>query len=172
MLKGKKIQLRAMEPEDVDVLYQWENDPDKWKITGTFAPVSRFALEQYVLATENDFFTHRQLRLMIVENKKHQTIGSIDLFNFKPLYLRAEVGILIIEEFQRKGMGKESLELCIEYAQKTLGLHQIYSNIQADNKASIALFKNAGFQFVGRKKDWIKENDIWKDMLMYQLLLK
>ena len=172
MLKGNKILLRAMEPTDVDTLYKWENDPEMWNVTGTFAPVSRFALEQYVLATEKDFFSNRQLRLMIVENKRQTIIGSIDLFNYNPMYFRAEIGILIIQEFQRRGMGKESLKLFIDYAHRTLGLHQVYCNIQSDNKTSIALFKNLGFQFVGRKKDWVKEDGVWKDILLYQLLLR
>ena len=31
LLENKTIQLRAIEPEDLEVLYKWENDTDVWK---------------------------------------------------------------------------------------------------------------------------------------------
>ena len=31
------IKLRALEVEDVDILYRWENDPNVWKVSGTMA---------------------------------------------------------------------------------------------------------------------------------------
>ncbi len=170
MLQEKRVILRAMEPGDVELLYRWENEPEVWDITGTFAPVSRFALEQYVM-NSNDFFSSKQLRLMIEEKKHQTTIGSIDIFDYSPLHRRAEIGIIIIREFRRKGLGKESLMLALRYVKETLGLHQLYCHIHADNKNSIALFKNAGFRFVGRKKDWVKESGNWKDVLFYQILL-
>ena len=30
-LENKKIKLRALEPEDLDFLYKWENDTKFWK---------------------------------------------------------------------------------------------------------------------------------------------
>ncbi len=170
MLQEKRVILRAMEPEDVEVLYRWENDPEVWDITGTIAPVSRFDLEQYVMNSK-DFYGSKQMRLMIVEKKQGKSIGSIDIFNFSPRHLRAEIGIIIIREFRRKGLGKESLLLTLRYAKERLGLHQVYCHIHAGNKSSIELFKNAGFHFVGRKKDWVKEAGSWKDVLLYQMLL-
>ena len=46
-----------------------------------------------------------------------------------------------------------------------LGLHQLYCNITADNKASIKLFTNAGFNIISRKKDWIWTGEKWEDEL-------
>ena len=36
MLVGENISLRALEPEDLDLFYQWENDSSIWKISQTY----------------------------------------------------------------------------------------------------------------------------------------
>ena len=48
ILKGKRLLLRAVEPSDIDLLYQWENDPLIWKVSNTITPYSRFQIEEYV----------------------------------------------------------------------------------------------------------------------------
>ena len=41
-LSGTNIYLRAIEPEDLDILYQWENDSSLWVHGCTLAPFSKF----------------------------------------------------------------------------------------------------------------------------------
>ena len=56
-LKGEHIYLRALEPKDLEVLYHWENNPAIWKVSNTFAPYSKFVLEQYLVnAHERHFY--------------------------------------------------------------------------------------------------------------------
>ena len=40
MLKGKYVKLRAIEPEDVDLIYEWENDFELWNVSETLKPFS------------------------------------------------------------------------------------------------------------------------------------
>ena len=35
LLHNDIITLRAMEPQDVDLLYEWENDTDLWTVSNT-----------------------------------------------------------------------------------------------------------------------------------------
>ena len=39
-LTGKQIELRAVEPEDLDALYRWENDSSLWIYGSTVSPLS------------------------------------------------------------------------------------------------------------------------------------
>ena len=92
------IVLRAIEPEDIDLIYSWENDPSVWPVSNTIAPFSRYVLTKYIESSHLDIFQTRQLRLMIdlyKDNNQKQTIGSIDLFDFDPFHMRAGVGVLI-----------------------------------------------------------------------------
>ena len=45
-LKGKQIHLRALEPEDLDFLYQIENNESFWEVSHTKTPFSKFILKQ------------------------------------------------------------------------------------------------------------------------------
>lgn len=172
-LENKHILLRAPEPEDLELLYNWENDTKTWQVSNTVTPFSKFILRQYLETAGKDIFEARQLRLMIdlKKDKSSETIGTIDLFDFDPLHLRAGVGILIAsEKNRRKGHATQSLDLLIQYAFGTLHLHQLFCNILEDNLASIALFQKAGFEIIGIKKDWVRSGADWQDEYLLQMI--
>jgi diamine N-acetyltransferase len=172
-MNGSKVSLRALEPDDVEILYKWENDRSIWHLSNNISPLSRFTLEQYVMSAGQDIFATRQVRMMIdLRNPENgiKTIGSIDLFEFEPAHQRAGVGILILEGFRGKGYASESLELLINYAFETLQLHQLFANISVDNLESIRLFESKGFRFIGVKKEWNRIRNNWQDESMFQLI--
>ena len=47
-LSNDRIYLRAVEPEDMDVMYEMENDPSMWDISNFTVPYSRYVLRQYI----------------------------------------------------------------------------------------------------------------------------
>ncbi len=170
-LKGEKIYLRALEPTDIDEVYQWENDSSIWHLSNTISPYSRFVLEQYLASAHQDIFTAKQLRLAI-SLPSHQPIGCIDIFDFDPLHQRAGVGILIAQKADRsKGYASEALELLIRYCRDTVHLHQLYCNISEGNDSSLKLFTKQGFELCGTKKSWLREGNGWKDEFLLQRLL-
>lgn len=167
-LKGNKVQLRALERGDLDFLFQLENDPKVWEISGTLTPYSRDVLTLYLDNAHRDIYEVKQLRLVIctLDNK---AIGLIDLFDFDPKNKRAGVGIIIADAADRNhGIGTESMEILSKYAFNTLGLRQLYANILEANQGSIHLFKKLGFHLVGIKKDWIYTEGVFKDELLFQ----
>jgi len=169
------INLRALEPEDVDLLYRWENDPEIWSVSNTINPYSRFILEKYVENSHLDIYQVKQLRMMIDVKtpgmKKPRTIGTIDLFDFDPYHNRAGVGILIGEKsYRKKGYASQALAQFIKYAFHTLQLHQLYCNIAIDNFESIGLFTKNGFLITGEKKDWLKTTAGYKNEYILQLI--
>ncbi len=183
-LIGELIQLRALEPSDLDQLYEWENDTAIWSVSGTLAPFSRFVLEQYLASSHQDIYSNKQLRLMIdltVNDEDADSdsgvetrgIGCIDLFDFDPKNRKAGVGILIADRADRgKGYATEALNLLVDYGFDVLDLHQIYSNVRVDNENSVALFKRIGFEITGLKQDWVLDSGKWYDEYTMQLIKK
>jgi diamine N-acetyltransferase len=170
---GPNLLLRAPEPSDIDIIYKWENDVSIWLLGNTITPYSRFAIEQFVLNTEHDIFTTKQLRLMIDWHQSPSgtiSIGSIDLFDFDPYHKRAGVGILIDSSKRNSGFATEALNLLIGYCFNTLNLHQLYCNIEISNTISIHLFEKSGFKQCGLKKDWLLRNGKWTTEILYQLI--
>ena len=170
-IKSEHIYLRALESSDLELLYVSENDTSIWNVSNTITPFSKDVLELYLNSAHQDIYTNRQLRLMICLNQKHTPIGTIDLFEFEPLHLRVGVGILIFEEFRKKGHASETIDLIKKYTYQTLMMHQLFCNISSSNKESISLFEKNGFQKIGIKKQWNKiSKNKFEDELMYQLI--
>jgi len=166
-IEGNSIYLRALEPKDLDFLYQIENNSEIWEISGTTTPYSKHVLQQYLDNAHRDIYEVKQLRLVIC-TKEHDLVGLIDLFDFNPQNKRAGVGIIIEASERNKGWGNEALTLLMNYVVTNLDLHQLYANILADNTASIQLFEKVGFEKVGLKKEWVFSNGNYKDELLYQ----
>lgn len=167
-----QIKFRPVEPEDLDIIYRWENDPEIWQVSNTLVPFSRYILKQYIAESHRDIFETKQLRL-IIETMDQTPVGAIDLFDFEPFHRRAGIGILIHnKKDQSKGLATDALHLMASYATEVLGIHQLYANITVDNKASIHLFEKVGFKCAGDKKDWIRTSEGWIDEALYQLILK
>lgn len=170
-MKYDKIKLRAPEPEDLAILYKWENDPSIWQVSNTLSPFSKYTLRKYIENSHKSIFETGQLRFMIEINENSKTIGTIDLFDFDPFNLRAGVGILIADtDERRKGYAAMAIRCLLDYCFSNLKLHQLYCNITEDNKASIELFRKMGFIEIGRKKEWIRENKGFSDEIMFQMI--
>ncbi len=171
ILENKQIKLRALEPEDIDLIYNWENNSDIWRFSNTLTPFSRHILTEYIANAHLDIYTQKQLRLMIVSKENNKTVGTIDLFDFDPFHLRAGIGILIANtKDRRKSFATYALDVVKKYAFDHLLLHQLYCNISIDNKISIHLFQQAGFEITGTKKHWLKTAKGWKDEYCLQLI--
>lgn len=45
LLSNDRVRLRALEPEDLELLYRWENDPELWEVGNTLAPLFPLYIE-------------------------------------------------------------------------------------------------------------------------------
>lgn len=167
-LEGELTRLRALEAEDVDLLYVWENDPAVWGVSGTLSPFSRHTLRRFLDEQRFDLYAARQLRL-VVETLDGRAVGLVDLFEFEPVDLRAGIGILIHGAGDRgRGFASDALDVLCRYARQVLGLHQLWCSVAPDNAASLTLFRRAGFVECGRKREWRRTPDGWADELLLQ----
>ena len=169
LLENDLIKLRALEPEDLDVLFRWENDTELWAYGTTLAPYSKFALREYISEARNDIFQSHQLRLMIVLKENNEAIGTIDLYDFDPINLRAGVGILLDSGHRGKGFGSQVLKLIQDYAFIFLHLRQLYAYIPQSNTSSMKLFTNCGYTKSGCLEQWLKCGDRFEDVDILQL---
>ena len=166
------IKLRAMEPEDIDNIYDWENDPATWICSAAHQPFSRHALQQFIDDYASaDIYSCRQLRLMGIDNDG-LAVGCVDLFDFDPYHQRAGIGIIVDRSKRRKGFGLAMLREVEQFASEHLRMHQLHCTIASDNKASIALFTAAGYTQCGTLKQWnLDGSNNWRDALMFQKII-
>ena len=164
-----KVALRALEPEDLDVLYEVENDPQLWSIGLSNVPYSHFSLKEFIANTSNDIYTDKQLRLVVEADG--QVAGILDLMAFEPEHRRAEIGIVVLEKYRGRGVAAKAIRHLFEYCRSKLHLHQLYAWVPADNDASMSLFRSLGFAASSVIKDWLYNGNEFKDAVIMQLFL-
>lgn len=163
------VNLRAIEPEDLELLYKVENDRSLWEVGTTNVPYSRFLLREFIANSTGDIYTDKQVRMMI--SVQDTTIGMADLISFNPTHLRAEVGIMILKEYRQHGFALEALHQLALYAHHTLHLHQLYAYVSLENKSSLMLFEKAGFHQSCTMKEWLYDGKKYHDAAFLQLFL-
>jgi len=182
-LENDLLRLRALEPDDLSLLYAWENNASLWELGNTLSPYSAYVLRQYLENAARDLYETRQLRLMMTlagpqpvsaqstpVQGAQPTIGTIDLYEIDPHHRRAGIGLLVDEPYQGKGYGMAALTLIRDYAFKFLGLNMLFAHVPTDNLPSLHLFRKAGYQETGILKQWIRREDKRVDVAVYQLL--
>ena len=169
-LENEHLFLRALEPEDLDILYRWENDTELWKYGSTLAPYSKFALRDYLSYSLLGLVNTGQLRLMAIDKESRAAVGTVDLFDYDPIHQRAAVGILVDSSFRSRGFGAEILFLTADYAFKILHLNQLYAYIPISNTSSFRLLSKCGYRPAGLLKSWLKTSAGFEDVHLMQLI--
>ncbi len=165
-LENEIIRLRALEPEDLEFLYAWENDSQIWLTTNNKTPVSRFQLKEYIAQNSFNIYELGYLKMMIELKENNQPIGTLDLFDFDSFNNRVQMGIFIDNKFQNKGYAKHSISLIENYIFDFLKLNQVYALVAENNLISQKLFQK--YEKQGVLKEWLKIQNGYEDVFIYQ----
>ncbi|GAB1415952.1 GNAT family N-acetyltransferase [Paludibacter sp.] len=167
LLENAHIKLRAVEPEDLELLYDWENMSDLWETGITRQPYSKFALKEYINQIHSDIYQSGQLRLMMVEKNTGKTVGTVDLYDFDIHNSRIALGLFVAPEYQGNGFAKSALQIIEEYVFSFLKINQLYCYISIHNEASISMFRKEYFTET-TLKNWIKTESGFGDIIVFQ----
>lgn len=173
MISATDIHLRAMEPEDLELLYQIENDPTFWRYGSTTVPYSRYTLRQYLQSANNDLYIDQQVRLVIEAKDavgKPTALGLADLVNFSPQHHRAEISLALLPQYQGLHIGPTVVNALINYA-RSQRLHQIYAIISSKNIPATRLFQGLGFEQSAILKDWLIDEYDYVDAYVFTYFL-
>lgn len=170
-IEGTACRLRALEVEDIEAMYGWENDTEVWRVSGSVTPFSRNVLRRLIDEQQFDIYATRQMRLVIECATSGEAVGAVDLFEFDPHHRRAGVGIIVAPPYRRQGYALDALLTLERYAKEVLMLHQLWCSAGADNKASLSLFAKAGYAECGRRREWILSTDGATDEVLMQKIL-
>lgn len=169
MLIGKRIQLRAIEAEDLPLMVKWRNDPNVYKHFFEHEPLS--------LLMENRWFEsllHKSdEKLWIIETiPERKAIGTIGLVRIDLRSRKAEIGRILIydEEHRHGGYGSEAECLVLLYAFDHLGLHRLSCKVFADNERGIKIHKRFGFKEEGRFRGYVFKDGDYRDVVYLALL--
>ncbi|MCF0210512.1 MAG: GNAT family N-acetyltransferase [Bacteroidales bacterium] len=173
-MQEERIIMRALEPQDAEKVYEWENDYEQWTNGVNSRFFSLFAIKEYIANQQNeDIFACSQTRNIIElhTNTGKRMIGCVDLYDIDARHSKAGVGIYIDSKERGKHYATKSLELLEKYAANILCLHQLYAFVIEDNTASNSLFTSAGYSLNATLKNWVRVKDNFKNVNVYQKIL-
>ncbi len=168
MLTNKHILLRALEPEDLEALYKWENNTDIWPHGITHNSFSRFALREYIAQSKSDIYEDKGVRFMIELCESGEPVGCVDLYDFDIHNQKAGLAILTDPNFQQQGIATQAIDLISEYAFSFLQIKQLYAHVASNNTGSLALFAKCKFEHTDTLKKWIKVINGYADVHVFQ----
>lgn len=164
------MKLRALEPEDLELLYTIENDTTMWMSGTQTAPYSRYQLREYVASNNADIYKDEQVRF-VIENDG-EAVGLIDLFNFSPRHHRAELGIALLSSARGKGIARKAIQAVADYGREFVQLRQIYAVVAQSNHSSVRMLENSGFVCSAVLEDWLFTGEKYENAMIMQLFLR
>lgn len=154
MIRGKRVQLRAVEEGDLPLLHAWANDADLWRNLGGWRfPSSLDSTKAWFAGLKSDNANHR----WIIETlDEPQVIGTANLINIDWKNGVAFHGMMLGPmDLRGKGYGRDTVMAVMRYAFDELGLWRLDGDIIEDNAASHALYVGkCGWKEEGRQRGW------------------
>jgi ribosomal-protein-alanine N-acetyltransferase len=107
----------------------------------------------------------------VVEKKSRKLIGMVNYHQRMQRSKRADVGWLILPDYQGRGFMTEAMRPLLRYMIDELGLHKVEALIMPANKPSRALARKLGFRLEGGPiRDRWHVGDTWRSTLIYGLV--
>lgn len=168
MIKGKKINLRALEREDLQKMHKWANDPELTQFVGPRFPVSMSQEEAWF----EQLMKNESREALIIETKEQEAIGymylDVDWVNGK-----AELSIAIGEkDYQDKGYGTEACQTALNHCFNELNLNKVYVYVFRFNERAIRLYEKCGFKKEGLIREDYLIHRKYEDRLIMGILKK
>lgn len=149
------IYLRSLQMSDAQISYQWRNNPEIWKLTGS-KPDQHITSEMETAWLAGVLQRTTDKRFAICLKETNQYIGNIHLENIE--LSQAQYGGLFIGEpsYWSKGIGTQASALLIDYAFETLQVEKLYGFVRKEHSASRRMLEKCGFDAVEQSAAWVK----------------
>ena len=157
--------LRKPEPEDVDALYAWKNDPEiASMLVGFTTGYTRADLAKWVefhrSAADEAFF-------MITRRADNRAIGHVALYQLNHRLGTGDFAILIGDrDAWGRGLGRACTRWMCEYGFTQLNLRRITLGVLETNPRAYKLYKSLGFVEEGRLRQAQLKNGKFVDVIL------
>lgn len=171
MIRGEKVILRAIEPDDVPLLWEWTQDEDLMRLRDYPEPPTSLdqARREFEQSPEN---SGHDLHLAIT-TLDGELIGETSLHEIDQRNGNARFTIAIGNKgYWGHGYGSDATRCLMKYAFEQLNLHRIDLFVHASNERAIRAYEKCGFRHDGRLREAHYMDGRYSDVLLMGLLLE
>lgn len=153
-LKGERIVLKRLTPDDADGLYQLTRSEAVYRYLPTFLFEKKYDDVGYVIDRLYDECLKESLILGVFT--EDEFCGLAEIYGYRAPLLKASVGYRLLPEFWGKGIATETLGLLVKYLLEDTDVEVVTASTMIDNKASANVLKKNGFKRVshGALENW------------------
>lgn len=163
-LIGNEVYLRPITSEDTELIVKWRNQDNVKKY---FFYRGEFTAESHERWLEERVKTGQVIQFVVCLKENDRPVGSTFLRDVDMVHNKAEFGFFLGEEEVRgRGIGKEILNLTVNYAFEVVGLHRVYARAYETNKPSVGSFLSCGFTREGLLKDSVFADGAYQDVVV------
>lgn len=172
ILETERLLLRRVTSSDVNAIFELRSNPETMKY-----------IPRPLVKTQEDALKHLQTIDDAIDNnlginwgvtlkENPKLLGIMGFYRLQPENHRAEIGYMILPEFNGKGIVSEAIPRILEYGFTTMKLHSVEAVIDPENIASERVLQKCNFE----KEAHFKENEYFDgkfwDSVVYSILNK
>ena len=161
MLKGKTVNLRVVEREDLPVLAEWSNNPEYLGEFVWLPQQSRTEWEKRYDGLTPD------TKWFFVEKKDGTKIGTMFHWLIGNLL---EISCILAPNERGKGYGTEATRLIVDYLFLSKDITRIQAHTDARNLVSQTVLQKVGFKKEGIIRKSVFAKGEWRDRALFSIL--
>jgi len=167
--EGKLIRLRAREPEDEPLLYQWFNDPEVTQHLTIRYPLSHAEERAFIERTGEINYGFASFGVETLADGK--LIGGVGLERTSPENRSAVLGIALGDKtYWDSGYGTDTMRTICRFGFEMMNLHRIELDVFEPNRRAQAVYERVGFKVEGRRRDARFKFGAYADVVVMGLL--
>ncbi len=145
MLRGQKTLLRAITRDDLERLWEFNNDVEVELAGGGDPPIPQSLSRLYAEYDNNVAKGGRDgASFAIVADEK--CIGQCALFNFSETAHTCELGITIGDKaYWGRGYGRDAIQCLLDYAFRLRNIRRVHLSVNGNNPRAIQAYRSCGF---------------------------
>ncbi|SHG49801.1 GNAT family N-acetyltransferase [Ornithinibacillus halophilus] len=170
VIETDNFRLRGMKISDAEALFSFMKQKETMRYITPNPVTSVEELQKNIQGYLDNFHNHKEIPWVITDLKTNQVIGQFRLHKLNYWHKKTELGVVISDSYQRKGVMTELLGLVLTFIFETLDFNRVVGDIFADNEGSRKLLEKYGFTKEGvlRQTDFDGEN--YHDTVVYSML--
>jgi ribosomal-protein-alanine N-acetyltransferase len=169
-LVTERMQLVALSLEHVGPMFRMRSDPDVMRYIPRTLAKTNADVEALIQMIHERFQQKLAINWAMIKTADKQMIGYIGLVNIDAENDHAEIGYILLPEFQKNGFMHEAMQAVIDFSFEKLCVHRLSATVDPENMASSKVLEKCGFKLEGH----LREHEIFEgrylDSLIYGLL--
>lgn len=170
VITTERLILRRIAPDDKEEIYKIRSNKILMQYIDRPLAVSMADAVALIDKINISFEKNEGITWAVSLKNDPKLIGTIGFWRIDKEHHRAEIGYLLQEAFQGKGIMKEAIKAALQYGFTKLRFHSVEANVNHANTASIKLLEQLQFIKEAHFKENIFYNGRFWDTLVYSVL--